>query len=117
MFSLDITIFYISSRCTLGEVRQYTTARPPGNTTFVCFQHRNRKLFCVVRAHHLLQHCNDLAERWPCPFGVCTGRLLTSLSNRSFIVPSDTRWGVYISVSYTHLRAHETDSYLVCRLL
>src|SRR5665647_518117 len=29
-------------------------------------------------------------------------------------------WGeatVYIAVSYTHLRAHETDSYLVCRLL
>src|SRR5680860_470259 len=24
---------------------------------------------------------------------------------------------VYIAVSYTHLRAHETDSYLVCRLL
>src|SRR5665647_1360261 len=24
---------------------------------------------------------------------------------------------VIISVSYTHLRAHETDSYLVCRLL
>ena len=23
----------------------------------------------------------------------------------------------YVSVSYTHLRAHETDSYLVCRLL
>ena len=23
----------------------------------------------------------------------------------------------YIAVSYTHLRAHETDSYLVCRLL
>src|SRR5665647_303989 len=23
---------------------------------------------------------------------------------------------VYIAVSYTHLRAHETDSYLVCRL-
>ena len=23
----------------------------------------------------------------------------------------------YITVSYTHLRAHETDSYLVCRLL
>src|SRR5665647_2640846 len=23
----------------------------------------------------------------------------------------------YIPVSYTHLRAHETDSYLVCRLL
>src|SRR5664279_4968849 len=25
--------------------------------------------------------------------------------------------GYFISVSYTHLRAHETDSYLVCRLL
>src|SRR5680860_1250169 len=25
--------------------------------------------------------------------------------------------GVGIAVSYTHLRAHETDSYLVCRLL
>ena len=24
---------------------------------------------------------------------------------------------INISVSYTHLRAHETDSYLVCRLL
>ena len=27
-------------------------------------------------------------------------------------------WGMnIIPVSYTHLRAHETDSYLVCRLL
>src|SRR5665647_3892817 len=25
--------------------------------------------------------------------------------------------GLHIPVSYTHLRAHETDSYLVCRLL
>src|SRR5665647_3875128 len=24
---------------------------------------------------------------------------------------------IYVPVSYTHLRAHETDSYLVCRLL
>src|SRR5680860_1819195 len=27
------------------------------------------------------------------------------------------RWTEYGAVSYTHLRAHETDSYLVCRLL
>src|SRR5680860_1848115 len=26
-------------------------------------------------------------------------------------------WLTYAAVSYTHLRAHETDSYLVCRLL
>ena len=25
--------------------------------------------------------------------------------------------GAVMAVSYTHLRAHETDSYLVCRLL
>ena len=25
--------------------------------------------------------------------------------------------GISVSVSYTHLRAHETDSYLVCRLM
>ena len=26
-------------------------------------------------------------------------------------------WAYTVPVSYTHLRAHETDSYLVCRLL
>ena len=30
---------------------------------------------------------------------------------------NQTEAAIYISVSYTHLRAHETDSYLVCRLL
>src|SRR5665647_1412015 len=29
----------------------------------------------------------------------------------------DRDGGVTVPVSYTHLRAHETDSYLVCRLL
>ena len=29
----------------------------------------------------------------------------------------DAFLGGLIAVSYTHLRAHETDSYLVCRLL
>src|SRR5664279_3053688 len=32
-------------------------------------------------------------------------------------VPCTTRTKKYAAVSYTHLRAHETDSYLVCRLL
>src|SRR5680860_1803396 len=35
---------------------------------------------------------------------------------RRFRAQSDTRT-LYAAVSYTHLRAHETDSYLVCRLL
>src|SRR5664279_6060084 len=32
-------------------------------------------------------------------------------------VNEDTRDFTFSAVSYTHLRAHETDSYLVCRLL
>src|SRR5665647_3651994 len=36
----------------------------------------------------------------------------------SLSVPSEIRtWRCARAVSYTHLRAHETDSYLVCRLL
>src|SRR5665647_2754784 len=31
--------------------------------------------------------------------------------------PSKKAWLTIWTVSYTHLRAHETDSYLVCRLL
>ena len=30
---------------------------------------------------------------------------------------NDLRCNFHTAVSYTHLRAHETDSYLVCRLL
>ena len=30
---------------------------------------------------------------------------------------ADDGWRMILPVSYTHLRAHETDSYLVCRLL
>src|SRR5680860_1036616 len=31
-------------------------------------------------------------------------------------IVNDTVFNHYTAVSYTHLRAHETDSYLVCRL-
>src|SRR5665647_3400498 len=40
----------------------------------------------------------------------CSNCNCTPEENRSF-------WEGLKSVSYTHLRAHETDSYLVCRLL
>ena len=33
------------------------------------------------------------------------------------IIPASVISPSLIAVSYTHLRAHETDSYLVCRLL
>jgi hypothetical protein len=31
-------------------------------TAFIDAEHRNRSLFCVACAHHLLHHFNDLAE-------------------------------------------------------
>src|SRR5664279_3788652 len=47
--------------------------------------------------------------------------LSVALGSRRFAIPSPgwlTRTITTVtSVSYTHLRAHETDSYLVCRLL
>src|SRR5664279_334405 len=56
--------------------------------------------------------------------------LLNEGGKATFILPSSLAFGsigsssngvggyyTLISVSYTHLRAHETDSYLVCRLL
>src|SRR5664279_5914478 len=43
----------------------------------------------------------------------------TVIDDKQHIVTSLDKgdFNVYEAVSYTHLRAHETDSYLVCRLL
>src|SRR5664279_1233254 len=43
------------------------------------------------------------------------GVLLSAISPMQ--IPFWFGWSTVLSVSYTHLRAHETDSYLVCRLL
>src|SRR5665647_13850 len=59
--------------------------------------------------------------------GFINGLLVTMLRMPSFIATYGMLWvlhgityyfmaGSSIPVSYTHLRAHETDSYLVCRL-
>ena len=34
-----------------------------------------------------------------------------------FIAPDEGDKDIFVPVSYTHLRAHETGAYLVCRLL
>src|SRR5664279_3732063 len=50
-------------------------------------------------------------KQWPEAHWIALGKSLgKSLGDLSLILP----WGT--AVSYTHLRAHETDSYLVCRL-
>src|SRR5665647_942932 len=45
---------------------------------------------------------------------IATCQALPIRLGRLFVLGS---WGDAVPVSYTHLRAHETDSYLVCRLL
>src|SRR5665647_698268 len=53
----------------------------------------------------------EISPDWVVP--VVTQKLsLTPLQVRGIICEAGTA-----TVSYTHLRAHETDSYLVCRLL
>ena len=43
---------------------------------------------------------------------------LQQLISNSVLITALIGWfAAQVPVSYTHLRAHETDSYLVCRLL
>ena len=44
-------------------------------------------------------------------------RKLAAMTNLTASMISQIENGAVNPVSYTHLRAHETDSYLVCRLL
>src|SRR5664279_5494459 len=45
------------------------------------------------------------------------GRQIMAVTHTRFMPPWPPEPGELKPVSYTHLRAHETDSYLVCRLL
>src|SRR5450759_4364051 len=56
------------------------------------------------------------ARRVPPHFSLLSGACRPSLA-RSFTVNLAIAWDVVRSVSYTHLRAHETRHDLVCRLL
>jgi hypothetical protein len=47
-----------------GSTIRASTVKLPHITIFPDFKHRNRKLFGVLRTHHLLQHFNDVAEEW-----------------------------------------------------
>ena len=42
---------------------------------------------------------------------------MAELSDKIVLITGASRGIGAAAVSYTHLRAHETDSYLVCRLL
>src|SRR5664279_2282381 len=57
-------------------------------------------------------------ERWPYPINAVMNAGATVVDGQTVLMCRvEDRRGFSNPVSYTHLRAHETDSYLVCRLL
>jgi hypothetical protein len=65
---LVVLLLYSWSLLTQDRLQVLGTEHKPLQTSlfatvFVDLQHRYHKLFCVVCAHHLLQHFDDLAER------------------------------------------------------
>src|SRR5665647_648066 len=54
---------------------------------------------------------NSVLSTFSCTYHDCSRRSKSQCTWAGYYQDS------YKSVSYTHLRAHETDSYLVCRLL
>src|SRR5664279_280875 len=75
-----------------------------------------------VKRFQTIHHCNvDVAHGLVLLFGIGTGALPSWDSktgwNNLYRGLAVRRTAGPSAVSYTHLRAHETDSYLVCRLL
>src|SRR5665647_3327324 len=72
-------------------------------------------------------HCSGMNHKWPCSIMFNIKKSLSlqvnlslfhSIKRGRIIKPaSRAQENGTTTVSYTHLRAHETDSYLVCRLL
>src|SRR5680860_1620867 len=67
---------------------------------------------CVLYTHHVVKNgSHRLTRRLSITMCKCDRDFLVAALY--YLYPRIT----LIAVSYTHLRAHETDSYLVCRLL
>src|SRR5664279_5947682 len=75
----------------------------------------------VIRVGCLRRRVTGVPEEWPSRLRVKCPQALQNPAYRPADMLTRARWEITgpspISVSYTHLRAHETDSYLVCRLL
>src|SRR5664279_6132937 len=95
------TIWKISARTSL-----LTAFRPPvGRALESHFQYSRKPAPCQPTTVRGITRMRG--------FFHCAQRLRNPTQNRLCMVVSRRR-GCLASVSYTHLRAHETDSYLVC---
>ena len=64
----------------------------------------------MMEKEYAMQALAGLSEPWS--NAACMGYCLMAMRQAGVPEPMQRK-----AVSYTHLRAHETDSYLVCRLL
>src|SRR5665213_2865404 len=69
----------------------------------------------------IVEACEDFCRPRACEESEVCGRMadlsINLAATRQFWIAIGSRAGMHIAVSYTHLRAHETGSNLVCRLL
>src|SRR5665647_673350 len=102
------------------------------NTLDVIARHPERfevfALSAATQVDLMLQQCAQFRPRFAVMAAEAQGRELARKIKDSGLA-TQVLWGqpaqeevaahesVHLAVSYTHLRAHETDSYLVCRLL
>src|SRR5665647_2080776 len=97
----------------VGAVDQGTTS-----TRFMLFDHGGNEV-----GRHQLEHEQILpqagwVEHSPVEIWERTRSVIQTTMIKLGLAASDlAALGITNPVSYTHLRAHETDSYLVCRLL
>src|SRR5665647_1245248 len=118
-----------ASRRTISLVLQRFTSNPAkgGNTQNYRVETATNSLRTIPKSGNRLSAKIGRAAIGPACRrlgGARTGWVLTGFwpnAARDYCHPPDAgarpHWRGAAAVSYTHLRAHETDSYLVCRLL
>src|SRR5664279_4894394 len=71
-----------------------------------------------LRAEQMIEELDlDIDQNLPAHQAALCGELVAQTRQQGLSLGDCVCLTVAASVSYTHLRAHETDSYLVCRLL
>src|SRR5665647_313088 len=96
------------------------TNSPPKNITII-----EDTIVSLIKSLILLDSVGSIAHALTRKFFNCLKILLalqtSSIKPKNALIESELILGICskstIIISYTHLRAHETDSYLVCRLL
>src|SRR5664279_4373465 len=93
----------------LAQEAVVIASRSPSRPCSKTSKHSSNRPLAVI----LSRPCDGPAK----VLGIWPRRLSLRAIVSAIILWLDCFWGWITAVSHTHLRAHETDSYLVCRLL